>query len=181
MWARLLQVPHIVSPDGVPALHLVLMAKLLFLLAVANGAPVLAKWLLGRRYACPLDGGRRFFDGRPLFGRSKTVRGLLVSVGFTALAAWLIGFGFATGMIVAGVAMLGDLFSSFMKRRLGLAPSSRALGLDQIPESLLPLLVCRETFALTMTDIAGIVAVFFAGELVLSRVLYEFGIRERPY
>ena len=32
------------------------------------------------------------------------------------------------------MAMLGDLLSSFWKRRVGLAPSWQAIGLDQIPE-----------------------------------------------
>jgi hypothetical protein len=43
---------------------------------------------------------------------------------------------------VAFMAMLGDLFSGFVKRRLGMGPSDKALGLDYVPESLLPLLAC---------------------------------------
>ena len=37
----------------------------------------------------------------------------------------------------------GDLFSSFVKRRLDLASSSMAIGLDHIPESFFPLLASR--------------------------------------
>lgn len=162
-------------------MHLVLITKLLVLLAVANGAPVFAKRLLGPRYAFPVDGGRKFFDGRPVFGRSKTMRGLVVSMLSTALAAWLLGFGWGIGLAVAGVAMLGDLFSSFLKRRMNRPPSSRALGLDQVPESLFPLLACKGALSLTAADIATIVVVFFVGELALSRVLYRLRIRERPY
>lgn len=47
--------------------------QLLFLLTLANGAPVVAKWLLGNYYSSPLDGSIKFFDGRPLFGASKTL------------------------------------------------------------------------------------------------------------
>jgi hypothetical protein len=84
--------------------------------------------------------------------------------------------------VVVGIAaMAGDLVSSFVKRRLNLAPSSRATGLDQIPESLFPLLACRGALALSVLDIATGVAVFFAGEVVLSLLLYEAHIRDRPY
>ncbi|HYZ41656.1 MAG TPA: CDP-archaeol synthase, partial [Stellaceae bacterium] len=75
----------------------------------------------------------------------------------------------------------GDLFSSFSKRRLNLPSSSRASGLDQIPESLFPLLACRQLMALAPIDIAVTVAVFFVGEVVLSRVLFAFRLRDRPY
>ena len=77
--------------------------------------------------------------------------------------------------------MVGDLFSSFVKRRLKLPPSSQALGLDQIPESLLPLLACRDALSLTVAGIAIGVGIFFAGELVLSRLLFRVHLRDEPY
>ena len=77
--------------------------------------------------------------------------------------------------------MAGDLFSSFVKRRLNLAPSSRATGLDQIPESLFPLFACRGALSLSILDITIGVAIFFAGEVVLSLLLYKIHIRDRPY
>jgi hypothetical protein len=63
--------------------------------------------------------------------------------------------------------MIGDLFSSFCKRRFGLPSSSRARGLDQIPEALLPLLACRDLLILTGGDIVLCVVVFVVGEVVL--------------
>ena len=76
--------------------------------------------------------------------------------------------------------MAGDLLSSFLKRRLGLAPSSRATGLDQIPESLFPLLACEQLLSLTAFDIAD-TAIFLIGEVALSRLLFKFHLRDRPY
>jgi len=49
--------------------------QLLVLLMLANGTPLIAKKILGERLAYSLDGGVEFVDGRPLFGRSKTIRG----------------------------------------------------------------------------------------------------------
>jgi hypothetical protein len=77
--------------------------------------------------------------------------------------------------------MAGDLFSSFLKRRMDLPPSSRAIGLGQVPEALFPLLACREALSLTALDIASTVAVFFVGELLLSRLLYSVHLRDQPY
>jgi hypothetical protein len=46
----------------------VLVINILFLLLLANGTPVIAKKLLGSRLAYPIDAGKKFFDGLPLFG-----------------------------------------------------------------------------------------------------------------
>jgi CDP-2,3-bis-(O-geranylgeranyl)-sn-glycerol synthase len=158
-----------------------LIIKLLVLLSLANGAPVLIKKLCGNRFSLPIDGGCKFLDGSPLFGPSKTIRGVLVSVAATTAGAPLLGLGLMIGAVVGSAAMAGDLFSSFVKRRLNLRPSSRATGLDQIPESLIPLLACLGWLPLTLLDILTGVAVFLIGEIVLSRVFYRFGLRDRPY
>ena len=120
-------------------------------------------------------------DGRPLFGRSKTIRGVVLAVLVTMAGAPLIGLGWEIGLLVGTLAMTGDLVSSFLKRRLDMPPGSRASGLDQVPEALFPLLACRNLLSLTMADMAAGVALFFIGEVVLSRVLYTFRLRDRPY
>jgi CDP-2,3-bis-(O-geranylgeranyl)-sn-glycerol synthase len=142
---------------------------------------VFAKWLLRDRLAWPLDGGARFLDGRPLLGPSKTVRGLVLALFLTTLAAPLLGFHWGSGLTIGACAMLGDLVSSFGKRRLGRATSSQALGLDQIPESLFPLLAVHQSLGLHAWDIVLLVGAFIVLELLLSRLLYRLGIREQPY
>jgi hypothetical protein len=155
--------------------------RLLFLLIVANGAPLLAKKLLGKRFSLPLDSGIRGPDSQAVFGASKTVRGVLLSVLVTAFCARLVGFEFKIGALLGSGAMLGDLFSSFLKRRMRLPTSSRAVGLDQIPESLFPLVVCGRLVSLTIPEIAATVAGFFVGEILISRPLHKLGLRDRPY
>jgi len=162
-------------------MHPVIILQLLTLLMLANGTPLIVKKLLGSRYSYPLDGNVTFADGRPVFGRSKTIRGIVPAVLVTTAAAPLIGLSWSIGFLVGSFAMAGDLFSSFCKRRLGLPTSSRASDLDQVPESLLPLLACRDVLALTAADIAVCVVIFVVGEVVLSRLLYAFRLRDRPY
>ena len=155
--------------------------QLLVLMTLANGTPIVAKKIFGPRFSFPLDAGTIFVDGRPLFGHSKTIRGIVVSILVTAVSAPLIGLDLTIGAMVAGAAMAGDLFSSFVKRRLNLPPSSQALGLDQVPESLFPMLACRNALSLTIADIALAVGIFFIGALILSRFLFRAHLRDEPY
>jgi CDP-archaeol synthase len=162
-------------------MQIVVILKLLMLLAVANGVPVLAKRLLGNHLSYALDGDARFIDGHPLFGASKTVRGLLLSIAATTAASPLFGLDFTTGFLVGLGSMTGDLLSSFTKRRLGMKPSSKATGLDQIPESLLPALLCWKHLSLSLIDVISLVGAFVVGEILLSRLLFKARIRDRPY
>ena len=162
-------------------MHPLLIAQLLTLLAVANGTPIIVEKFLGKFLAFPIDGGATLADGKPLFGSSKTLRGLALSILATTSVAPLIGLNWKIGALLALMAMIGDLMSSFVKRRMGLAPSDRAIGLDQIPESLLPLLACALFLPLTFFDVVVATLTFFVGELALSRVLFKLHIRDRPY
>jgi len=99
----------------------------------------------------------------------------------TTAGAPLIGLDWKIGVLVGVLAMMGDLLSSFIKRRFAMASSSQATGLDQIPESLLPVLVCRGALTLTVLDILVIILLFFVGEVLLSRLLFRYGLRDRPY
>ena len=159
----------------------IVLAKLLLLVFVANGAPILARWLMAGRLAYPVDAGYRFIDARPLLGQAKTWRGIFASVLATVLLAILLELGWVAGLLVACGAMAGDLLSSFIKRRCALPASAKAPLLDQIPESLLPLLLVAPAFALRAADIILLVILFFVFELLLSKILYRIGIRQQPY
>jgi CDP-2,3-bis-(O-geranylgeranyl)-sn-glycerol synthase len=154
--------------------------RVLLLVVIANGSPIIAKRALGPR-ARPIDSNRRFVDGRPLLGRSKTLRGLASSMLLTSAAAPLLSLDVMTGFLVALSAMSGDLLSSFIKRRMGSPPSSRASGIDQLPEALFPLLACRKALSLDNADIALGTALFFVGEVLISRLLFKLHVRDRPY
>ncbi len=155
--------------------------QLLLLIIVANGAPVLGTALLGPEGDWPLDGGLRLADGRRLLGPSKTWRGLLLSLTAGAVMAELLGLDVGLGLLVASFAMLGDVLSSFLKRRMGLPSSAMALGLDQIPECLLPLLAVRSLLGPDWISLLEIVTLFILLELALSRVLFHISVRDTPY
>jgi CDP-2,3-bis-(O-geranylgeranyl)-sn-glycerol synthase len=151
-------------------MRLDLVIELLLLLTVANATPVVLGFLLGRRLAWPLDGGRNFTDGRRLFGASKTVRGILASILLTALLAPLLGVDRSSGALVGLLAMIGDVTSSFIKRRLGYTSGCSSPLLDLLPETCLPLLVLAPATGATVAEMATAVAAFTALNLLLSRL-----------
>jgi len=155
--------------------------ELLLLIVTANGVPILLDDLLGRRWDWPLDGGLRFADGRRLLGRSATVRGLVGAVAVTTCVALLLEFPVRTGVLIGLFAMVGDALSCFVKRRLGLKPGERAIGLDQVPESLLPLLAVMGGGRLGWWEVGLLVLAFTLFSLVVSRILFRFKLRKQPY
>jgi CDP-2,3-bis-(O-geranylgeranyl)-sn-glycerol synthase len=155
--------------------------KILLLLFAANGAPIILRKLLDKRYDGPVDFGLVWRDGQPLLGPSKTWRGIAGALLAGAAASFVLGLGIRTGLAVGALAMAGDLFSSFLKRRLGVPPSGMALGLDQIPEALFPLLWLDAELHLGRFNVVWLSAVFLVLELAISRVLYWLNIRKQPY
>jgi len=155
--------------------------KLLCLIVVANGSPILIRLLLKSGWNRPVDGSLRFIDQRLLFGPTKTWAGLLTAVAVTGLLATAVGVPATLGLLIGLSAMAGDLLSSFIKRRLGIASSSPAPLLDQLPESLLPALLAAGPLGLSVRDILLAVALFFMIEIALSHLLYRCGQRRYPY
>ncbi|MDH5389213.1 MAG: CDP-archaeol synthase [Gammaproteobacteria bacterium] len=157
------------------------LSQLLSLIIIANGTPIVLRVLLNNRFDTAVDFGHRLPDNRPVFGNSKTWRGIFASLITTSTAAWLLGHSLNTGLLVATYVVIGDLTSSFIKRRMGKPASSKAPLLDQIPESLFPSLMMMQTFKLDIYDVIQIVLIFIIIELLLSHVLYKWGIRKHPY
>lgn len=154
---------------------------LLLLIVIANGAPIILQALMKAKFDYAIDFGYCLHDHAPVFGSSKTWRGIIGAIVFTSLAAVVFGYSLSTGALVAVYAVSGDLASSFIKRRLGMGSSSMAPLIDQIPESLLPAVMLRQTFGLDYQSILILVGVFIVVELFLSVALFKLGIRKRPY
>ena len=148
--------------------------QLLLLIIIANGAPILIRVLLNDRFNLAVDFGKNLPDKKPIFGSSKTWRGIFASLVATAAVAWLLGYSSETGLLVAFYAILGDLLSSFIKRRLAVAPSGMTPLLDQVPESFFPAFMMMQTFNLEVSSVILLVLTFIIIELVLSH-FYNVG------
>ena len=148
-----------------------LITTLIVLLVTANGAPLVAGTLLGTCCDRPVDNNIRLADQHPLLGSSKTLRGLAVAIVATAVAAPLLGITWVDGAWFGLLAMLGDLSSSFIKRRLGFPSGKSAPLLDQLPESVLPVWIMQPATGAGASEMLAAVAAFTVIDLLLTRLL----------
>lgn len=160
---------------------MLLSLELFVMLVLANGSPVVVARLLHQTGNRAVDGGRVWRDGRPVFGPSKTWRGLLSGTLACLLFSVWVGLGWLFGALFGLLALLGDLISSFIKRRMGLESSSRALWLDQLPEALLPMALAWLWLSLPVWEAVAVALLFALSNMLFSPVLYRLGIRKQPH
>lgn len=154
--------------------------KLLLILVAVNGVPLLLHLLLGDRLSRPLDAGLMLFDGSPLLGYSKTWRGVIAGMIAGIISAFLLGFSLKLGFIFGFLSLLGDLVSSFIKRRMHRAEGDKMIGLDQVPEASLPLFVGAFLLDYGIMTIVIVTLLFFLLNLLMSPVIYLLGMAKHP-
>ena len=151
----------------------------------ANGAPVLFG---GGK---PIDLGKNFPDGRPIFGSHKTYRGFILGLAIGTLVGWaqealapsaglprgntLLGFILSLG------AMIGDLLGSFLKRRLDLKPGAPLPVSDQIDFVLVALLFGALIEPPTLTEALIIIILTGPIHLMVNVIAYLLRLKETPW
>jgi len=145
------------------------------LLITANAVPVIVGKLARERASLPLDFGRVMADGERLFGSHKTWRGLASGVVACAAVAAYLGLPVWLGAGFGTLSLMADACSSAVKRRMRLEPGSDVLGLDQLAEALVPLLVFCKPLGLQ----AGEITLVTAGFVVLDAA--TAGLRHRRW
>jgi CDP-2,3-bis-(O-geranylgeranyl)-sn-glycerol synthase len=137
----------------------------------------------------PIDAGRTFIDGKPMLGSHKTVRGFFAGlivgtlVGFVQNAVYplyqsnpLLGFVLSLG------ALIGDLFDSFVKRRLGFPPGASFPILDQLDFVAGALLFSLMVPPLPPLNLILIIIVITPPIHLLTNVLaFLFGFKSTPW
>jgi len=148
---------------------LVSAARALIMLIVANSAPWMLGRVFGERWNAPMDFGLTLRDGRRLLGSHKTWRGLVGGTVLCAAAAVLFGLDWRLGAEFGALSLLGDSFSSALKRRLNFAPGREMPVVDQLPEALLPLIVFHGPLGLSGVSILTVTAVFALLDVLSER------------
>ncbi|MFH2123829.1 MAG: CDP-archaeol synthase [Pseudomonadota bacterium] len=157
---------------------MIVAATIVLYLLWLNALPPLVGMSCGDHWNRPLDGGRTWRDGQPIFGPHKTIRGLVASLLGGSVAAPLIGVPWWMGTLAALLAMSGDLLSSFIKRRRTLKSGADVIILDQLFESLFPTLFLGRILALSWTQTALILIAFITIAYWSSR--FQHYILYRP-
>ena len=142
----------------------------LLLVMTANSAAWAAARVFRNRWDAPLDGGRTLHDGTRLLGAHKTWRGLIASIAACGVVAQLLGLGFGLGAAFGALALLGDAASSFVKRRLRMRPGAEVIGLDQLAEAILPLIVLQRPLGLSLVDILIVAAAFVLLDVAVTKL-----------
>lgn len=162
-------------------MNLIPMIQALAMILAVNASPIIAQRLLGDRWNAPMDGGRVLADGERLFGHHKTWRGLASAILTGLLLAPAIGIPPLAGAISGSLAMLGDLISSTVKRRIKRPPGSKVAVLDQSPEALFPALGLTLFTPLTILEALITSVLFVLLGPPVSKVMYLIGIRSQPH
>jgi predicted MPP superfamily phosphohydrolase len=115
--------------------------KIIFLLLIINFAPPLLTVYFEECGNLPIDRGRKFLDGKPIFGPHKTYRGFIGGILSGVTVGVMFGFPIWLGLCTGTLSMLGDLISSFIKRRIEQPSGTIAPVLDQAFEGFLPLML----------------------------------------
>jgi CDP-2,3-bis-(O-geranylgeranyl)-sn-glycerol synthase len=146
---------------------------------VANSTPV----VLGG--GSPIDRGRKFVDGRRIFGTNKTVRGfafglLLGSAAGLAEAILFRNYLLAPAGVLASLgALLGDLFGAFLKRRLNIPPGHPLPVVDQLDFILGALVLISPLLKITTGAVFILVIATVPIHLLSNALAYVLGLKKR--
>jgi len=157
----------------------------------ANAIPV----LFGGGLA--IDGDRKLWDGKPIFGSHKTVRGFVAGV----IAGTLTGaaqtvvlqsiapsvfsppydFSVLLGFLISFGALAGDLVHSFVKRRIGLKEGSSLPVADQLDFVVGAVLFSALASPPPLLTIALILVITLPTHLLTNLVAYVIRIKKTPW
>lgn len=147
----------------------------------ANAIPVIVGGGL------PLDFGRKFVDGKPIFGRNKTFRGFFIGllagicVGLLETAA--LNYSVFFGLLLSLGALFGDLTGAFVKRRLGISPGNLLPIVDQLDFVAGALVFSVLLFSpkLSLELALTILIITPPIHLLTNFVAYELGLKGNPW
>jgi CDP-2,3-bis-(O-geranylgeranyl)-sn-glycerol synthase len=157
---------------------------------IANAVPV----IFGGGF--PLDAGKLFWDGKPIFGANKTVRGFfsgLLAGTFTSFALMslydlkgfprkiLFQYDPLLGFMLSLGALIGDLTHSFVKRRLNIAPGSPLPVADQLDFVLGALLFSIVIYPPPWLTATIILILTPPIHLLTNFLAYLIGFKETPW
>jgi CDP-2,3-bis-(O-geranylgeranyl)-sn-glycerol synthase len=157
---------------------------------VANAAPV----VFGGGY--PLDAGKLFLDGKPLFGSNKTIRGFFAGLLVGTLSGFVLGslyqlegfpknflfqYNLLLGFMLSLGALTGDLLHSFLKRRLNISPGSPLPVADQLDFVLGALLFSVVIYPPPWLSALIILALTPPIHLLTNFLAYLIGVKKTPW
>lgn len=182
-------------------MHDMLIALFFFMPAgAANGIPVLAALTPGlRKLDTPMDFGLKF-QGKELFGKNKTWRGLIVGILASTALLFLLQqlalhwHGLYTlldeinytrlnplilGPLLGAGALVGDALESFVKRQIGHAPGKSWFPFDQLDFIVGAVIFTLPYIVLSLSQYAWTVVVLMVLHVAFDRGGEVFHLKDR--
>jgi len=128
----------------------------------------------------PLDGGRKWLDGKPFLGSHKTVKGTL----FGILVGAAVGFlqGNPRGGVLQSVgAVAGDIVASFFKRRWNLMPGESMPLVDQLDFITFAVLLSYPVQGVSLAEASFILVLTVPIHYAVNYVAWLLGLKEHPW
>jgi CDP-2,3-bis-(O-geranylgeranyl)-sn-glycerol synthase len=141
---------------------------------IANATPV----VLGG--GTPLDGGRRWIDGEPILGDHKTVRGTVSGLAVGILIG-VLQLEPLRGALLSVGTICGDLFVSFVKRRLRLKPGAMFPVADQMGFIVFAVALVSLVEPPTWERVAAILVATLPIHLLTNVVAWLLGLKSDPW
>ncbi|MEN2974829.1 MAG: CDP-2,3-bis-(O-geranylgeranyl)-sn-glycerol synthase [Candidatus Caldarchaeales archaeon] len=155
----------------------------------ANATPVVAVKLIGR--STPLDMGLRAWNGRRILGDGKTIEGMIAGIAAGATIGLIISYtlnlfrSILEPLILAIGAMVGDIFGSFVKRRIGIERGRSLPILDQLGFLIFSLILASLLYGLPRwmrPDVfSALLIITFILHVSTNFLAYLLGLKNRPY
>jgi CDP-2,3-bis-(O-geranylgeranyl)-sn-glycerol synthase len=153
--------------------------KFIFPAYCANAIPVIT----GGGH--PIDFGKKFFDGKPIFGKNKTFRGfffgLIVGTVVGLLESIFFKYPNSFGLLLSLGALFGDLAGAFLKRRLGMAPGDLLPVIDQVDFIVGAILFSLPLQILDLNLTIIVLIITPPIHLLTNFVAYKLGLKSNPW
>ena len=153
--------------------------KFIFPAYCANSIPVITGGGL------PLDFGKNFIDGKPIFGKNKTFRGFFsglivgTSVGFVENVFFRSPI--LLGLFLSLGALTGDLTGAFIKRRFGFSPGDLLPVVDQVDFIIGAILFSLPIYLQTFELLITVLIVTPPIHLLTNFAAYKLGLKSNPW
>lgn len=165
----------------------------------ANMAPIIFKNRM-KFLAIPIDFGKTFYK-KPLFGKTKTIRGFVVGILSAIFIVFLqshilikidffekislINYSEVNFMLLGALfgsgALLGDLAESFVKRRIGKKSSESWKIFDQLDYIIGALLFVSPIFILKLSEFLGVLIISLTLTIIANQIGYLINLRKEKW
>jgi CDP-2,3-bis-(O-geranylgeranyl)-sn-glycerol synthase len=133
----------------------------------------------------PLDFGKKFLDGKPIFGKNKTFRGFFFGLAIGVMVGLvenvLFGYPLLFSVLSPLGALMGDLAGAFLKRRLGIAPGGLLPVIDQVDFVVGALLFSLPLPILSWELVIAVIIITPPIHLFTNFLAYKLKLKDNPW